>query len=114
MSNQEIEAQLQALTEMCCESMEGDQALDVDRMDQLTKALLMSGYSHQPSQPLSAELEGRVREQCREPAIHRGAEIKGLTEKVEGSFQKHVRWESRQPKASGKSKAANISSATDA
>jgi len=113
MSNQEIEAQVQALAEECCTAIEGE-AMNLERIDQLTKALLMSGFVQKDGQPLRAELEARVREKCREPAMHRGAEIKAVTDKVQDSLEKHVRWESKQPQDKSASKAANISSATDA
>ncbi len=113
MTNQEIEAQLQALTDLCCDALNGE-ALDLERTDQLTKSLLMSGFVHEENKPLQPELESRVREACREPAMHRGAEIKAVTDKVQSSLNKHVRWESKQPEGKSPAKGANISSATDA
>lgn len=112
-TNVELEAQLEALTEICCEALKGETDIDPKRVEQLAKALLKSGYERGDHKPLSAELEQRVRERCKEPAIHRGAEIKSITEAVQAEYDKAVRWQSEQPQSGDGAKSANISSATD-
>jgi len=115
-TNPEIEAQLESLTELCCDAIASDQAISDNRVKELAKALLMSGFEQKEGAPLSVQLETRVRKSCKEPAMHRGAEVKAVTESVQKIYTDLVRWQSEQPSTGNKSapKPANISSATDA
>ena len=56
-SNPEIEAQLDSLAELCCDSIASDQAISDERVKQLSKALLMSGFEQKDGAPLSAQLD---------------------------------------------------------
>lgn len=95
--NIEVEAQLEALTEMCCDAITSKAIFDDQRAEALAKSLLMSGYERRKDQPLWAELEARIHQACPESAIHHGVEIKVMAEKVQGMFDQFVRWESRNP-----------------
>ncbi|WP_413432970.1 hypothetical protein [Crateriforma spongiae] len=112
--NPEIDAQLNALSDLCCETLGTERTLDPDRVQRLTKALLMSGFVQKDSQPLSAEIESRARNRCLITAMHRGGELKAITESIQKAFNRQVTWESVQPSKDSGTRPANISSATDA
>jgi hypothetical protein len=113
-NNPQIEAHLNELTKLCCEAFSTEMSTLGERTEPLLKSLLMSGYQRHAKQPLRTELEARVRAACPEPAMHRGAEINGVTEQIQKKYEDLLRWESRQPEGRTKAKSANISSATDA
>jgi hypothetical protein len=115
-TNPEVEVQLDSLAKLCCDSIASNQAFSDDQVKELSKALLMSGFERQDGAPLSVQLETRVRDFCKEPAMHRGAEIKAVTESVQETYKNVVRWQTEQPSFDNDAapKAANISSATDA
>ncbi len=113
-TNPEIEEQLDALAELCCETLKGDDSGLALRADALMKSLLMSGYVRKTGPNITAELESRVKRRCPEPAMHRGGALSGVTQKLQQKFDKLVQWESERPEVQSPPKAANISSATDA
>ncbi|WP_145389809.1 hypothetical protein [Stieleria neptunia] len=116
-TNPQIEKQLDKLASICCTRLENtssDPTMDDAAVDELLKALLMSGYARQADRTLQVELENRVKDMCRDPAMHRGGALTGLTEQLQNKFDQLKSWESRQPGETSTAKAANISSATDA
>lgn len=113
-TNVEIEAQLDALTDLCCDAVEGDRPMDEGRVEKLVRALLMSGFEQRGGKPLSARLEERVRERCGGRVVRHAAAIEGITQKVQHAYDHQVRWHSQQPGQGNQTKPANISSATDA
>ncbi len=113
-TNPEIEAHLDTLAEICCETLKGDGSGLANRSDALLKSLLMSGYVREVGQNITAELESRVKRRCPEPAMHRGGALSSITQKLQQKFNKLVQWESEQPQQKFPPIAVNISSATDA
>ncbi|WP_372895591.1 hypothetical protein [Stieleria sp.] len=116
-TNPQIEKQLDKLASICCTRLEHsstDPTLDDSSIDELLKSLLMSGYARHADRSLQVDIENRVKDMCREPAMHRGGGLSGLTEQLQNKFNQLKSWESRQPDDKSKAKAANISSATDA
>ncbi len=113
-TNPEIEEQLEALAELCCQTLNGDDSGLEKRDDALLKSLLMSGYVRKVGKDITAEMESRVKKRCPEPGMHRGGALSGITQKLQQKLDKLVRWESEAPQESTPPKAANISSATDA
>lgn len=112
--NPQIESSLDGLADLVCESLQnGSQELG-DRHEGLLKTLLMSGYHSQSDASLVVDLEDRVKDRCREPSMHRGGALSSITTKLNGKFKELAQWESRSPDDKPASKAANISSATDA
>ncbi|PAY18667.1 hypothetical protein CKO51_15160 [Rhodopirellula sp. SM50] len=115
--NPQIEKQLDKLASICCTRLEHSSknpALDDSSVEELLKSLLMSGYARLPDRTLQVDIEDRVKDMCREPAMHRGGALSGLTQQLQNKFDQLKSWESRQPDETSKAKAANISSATDA
>mgnify|MGYP003662968326 CR=1 FL=1 len=113
-TNPQIETQLNALAELACETLRGEESEMAARAEPLLKSLLMSGYVRKSGKDIRADIEARVKDICREPAMHRGGELSGITQRLQDKFDKLVKWESDQPKDFTDAKAANISSATDA
>ncbi len=113
-TNPELEKDLDALAEICCQSLEGNEGVLSDRSEAILKSLLMSGYVRKYGKSLQANVESRVKHLCREPAIHRGGEISGMTRQLQKKFDELVLWESNSPDDESPPKSANISSATDA
>jgi len=113
-TNPQIEQQLDALTQLCCESVNGDNSALIERSDALLKSLLMSGYDRKAGHILAVDLEARIRNRCPGATGHRGAELSGITLNLQEEFDKLVQWESNKPQDTVPSKTANISSATDA
>jgi hypothetical protein len=96
-TNPEIEAQLTALASLCCKRIADGESVQEDRVKNLCKALLMSGFEQKSGPPLATQLEKRVRSDCKEPAIHRGAEINAVTNEIQRIYDDLVRWQSSQP-----------------
>ncbi len=113
-TNPQIEEQLNKLADIVCGSLEGSEPVASDDYELLLKSLLMSGFARKKEMSLQVEIENRVKDKCREPSMHRGGELSGLTKQLQQKFDKLVRWESRQPDDKSDPKAANISSASDA
>ncbi|TWU22315.1 hypothetical protein Pla52o_33710 [Novipirellula galeiformis] len=113
-TNPEIEASLDALATLCCESLSGTADPAVDRSERLLKTLLMSGYVGKKKASFQVDLETRVKAKCRDCAMHRGGALSSMSEKLAKQFADLARWESKNPSDTSPSKAANISSATDA
>lgn len=118
--NPQIETTLDELAGLICRSLQGSDS-DLDRRrDPLLKTLVMSGYIAQADQNLMQEIENRVKDQCREPAMHRGGTLSSMTRELGNRLEEIVRWESKTPTESkspgdqSPPKAANLSSATDA
>lgn len=109
-----IDEHLNKLADIVCQSLQGERAASGAETEALLKSLLMSGYASHRSTSLQAEVEARVKDQCREPAMHRGGALSAITKQMQEQFSELTRWESKQPKKRDGPKAANISSATDA
>ncbi len=116
-TNPEIKEQLDKLATICCAHLEGDNTaptFEGPSTMALLKSLLMSGYARHEGTTLRVDIETRVQDKCREPAMHRGGALSSLTEQLQSQFDELKRWESKLPTETTKPKAANISSATDA
>ncbi|WP_182868025.1 hypothetical protein [Stieleria mannarensis] len=116
-TNPQIEEQLDKLASVCCEQLESDSPTSLTEdssVDDLLKALLMSGFARREGRTLQVEIEHRVKDLCREPAMHRGGALSSITEQLQSKFDELKNWESRQPGDKTPPKAANISSASDA
>ncbi len=121
-TNPEIQKQLDRLGEICCSMLEREtspatadsETPDSETIDSLLKALLMSGFGRKSETTLQAEIENRVKDNCRDSAMHRGGALTSLTADLQKRFDELKSWESRQPDDQNEPKAANISSATDA
>ncbi len=113
--NPEIENHLDALAEICCDSLSGEKGVDDDRVKRVIESLVMSGYGRDHSEiSLQSEIESRVKDQCRDGAMHRGGALSAITKKMSEQLRETIRWQTRQPEDDAPPKAANISSATDA
>lgn len=112
-TNPQIEAALDGLAELVCESLQGDQPTVGDRSEGLLKTLLMSGYDRKSKSSLMMDIENRVKDRCREPAMHRGGALSSISKQLSDKFQDLARWESKTPDDKSPPKAANISAATD-
>ena len=116
-TNLQIEEQLDKLATICCSLLEGDTSastIEDATVESLLKSLLMSGYARKGDTTLQVDIEDRVKDKCREPAMHRGGALSSLTGKLQTKFDELKRWDSQQPDENRKPKAANISSPTEA
>jgi len=113
--NPEIESHLTKLAEVCRQSLSGGGEPDSNVVDQLLKSLLMSGFARIDGPPLQHELEQRVKAGPDDKALHHAEEVLGITRSIQKKFEVLKRWESKKPgdENKDKTKAANISSATD-
>lgn len=97
----EIDAILNELSELCYQTITGDQPFDIDRAEQLVRALVVNGWQrhreHDP--PLSELIKRRVREQYLERAMHRGAELEGLAHQIEQMYHQITRYNTRSPQS---------------
>jgi len=113
-TNPQIEKQLDELAELCCETLNGNDSGLSERSKPILKALLMSGYVRKQGKDIRSEVESRAKSRCRDPAMHRGGALTGITSGLQKQFDDLVRFESEQPSEKADAKAANISSTTDA
>jgi len=112
-TNPEIEAQMDQLAMICCQRLKGDPSAE-GRTESLMKSILMSGYSLKSGRSFQTDLERRIKDQCREVAMHRGGALSSMTSKLDEKFREMARWETKSPQSKSKAKSANISSSTDA
>ena len=112
--NPELDAQINELARICCEVLERTESNSVERAQPLLQALVTGGYDRLSDINLQSRLEEAVVSQCRERAIHRREELTGITGQMQAAFNELLRWKTQSPQPTNKSKAANISSATDA
>lgn len=54
-------------------------------------------YARLSDSNLQTRLEARILEKCRETAIHRRAEISGISGQIQEAFDKLVTWTTRVP-----------------
>lgn len=84
--NPELEAQLSELTEISCECLKGE-AYPEDRVQALAEAMVRSGGCRKLDLPLGEVLKSRMKETCRDDAMHRGAEITAITDRIQDDFR---------------------------
>ena len=112
--NPEIESQLDILTAVCCDQMGERSGEDTDRVSAVLKSLLIGGFKRISEKPLGVCVEERVVDRCREPAIHRRAELNNILQTMQRDFDKMAQQQTEQPGRESGTRPANISSATDA
>lgn len=95
----QIEAILDELTELCCDSLDSNTVSDADRLDQLVLNLSTNGWErhNEGSPPLSVLLKERMKDRCREPAMHRGGELDGIVSKVQKAYDNAAQFRSSAP-----------------
>lgn len=113
-TNPEIEACLDELADLVCQTLTGESDELGERRDGLLRNLVMSGYQWKHREPLMVNIEYRVKAQCGEHAMHRGGALSSITIELGKRFESLARSESSVPSDESPAKAANISSATDA
>lgn len=89
----QIESILAEMTQLCCDALGGDTELDVDRLKDLAESLSANGWerhSHGEG-PLSKHLEHRIKQECPEQAMHRGAAIDSLVDRVQSLLDSESR-----------------------
>ncbi len=113
--NPELQSQVEDLAQICCEVLErtANSSSD-DRKQPLIEALVHGGYDRISDVNLQARLEDIVVDRCREHAIHRRDELTGITGQMQAEFTKRLKWNTNQPREESGTKAANISSNTEA
>lgn len=112
--NPEIEASLDSLSELICQSLTGESSELTARKEGLMKTLLMSGFTWKSDESLMKEVEDRVKSRCGEKAMHRGGALSSVASKLGKEFKNMAREQAAKPSNTKPSKAANISAATDA
>ena len=113
-TNPQLEACLDELAALVCDSLQGQSSGLGHRQEGLLKTLLMSGYQWKNQTKLMVDVETRVKKRCGRFAMHRGGELSSMTIRLGEQFQQLAREQSRSPGERSNPKAANISSATDA
>ncbi len=113
-TNPQLESQLEALTDLCWDALEHHQPLADDRTEQLLKALVMCGYERSEHRGLAAELDARVRDRLRSKTLPHSDQLAGITRQLQDRYEKLANWGAKTPLKHDPSKAANISSGTDA
>ncbi|MCM2371650.1 hypothetical protein [Aporhodopirellula aestuarii] len=98
-SNPEIEATLEQLTELCCDAIKEGGEFQHELAEQLVTNLSTNGWKRHSKDgpPLSNVLKDRIREECPEPAIHRGAAIDGVVGEVQSLYDRASRYEDKTP-----------------
>ncbi|TWU01737.1 hypothetical protein [Neorhodopirellula pilleata] len=95
----QIEATLSDLTTMYCKALATGEILDTERVDALVKNLSTNGWKRhsQDQAPLSTQIEERVKRQCPEPSMHRGAAIGGWMKQLDQAYANASRYEASSP-----------------
>lgn len=95
----QIESTLSDLTSLYCDALANDEILDTERVDALVKNLSTNGWRRysQDQAPLSAQIEERVKQQCAESAMHRGAAIGGWMKELDQAYANASRYEASSP-----------------
>lgn len=98
-TNPEIEATLSNLTDLCCDALQDDGEFNDEQAERLAANLATNGWKQhsKDSPPLAIILKDRIRTQCPEPAIHRGAAIDGIVGKVQRLYESTSRFEEKVP-----------------
>ncbi len=113
-NNPEVERHLQVLTDMCQETLNGDETGVDERAEPILKSLLMSGYARNADTTLQAELESRVKAQSSASAEPHSEALVAVAGLIQAKFDKLRPWQSNQPEQNVPPKAAKISAATGA
>lgn len=75
---------LEGLAQLCCECLRGDNNISRETAGVYLESLEQAGFRHDyQGPPLQKLVEDRVVEGCREPAIHRRAEVQGILKEVQ-------------------------------
>lgn len=112
--NAELQAQVQSLAELCCISLERKQINLEDLAEPIIKALVAGGFHRASDVNLQARIEHVVLASCAKKAIHRKRELSALAGQLQDAMNELVTWKTSNPAKAFPSKAANISSATNA
>jgi hypothetical protein len=89
----ELRAVFDELVGVCCEAMTTGQEFNVDRAEQLVRALQTNGWErHAVGQPpLAKQLEERVLSECRDESMHRPGRLNAITGQISSMYQKAAR-----------------------
>ncbi|MCA9134748.1 MAG: hypothetical protein KDA45_16385 [Planctomycetales bacterium] len=112
--NPELESQVDALAELCCNILQGQENDSSGQAQPLLQALVHGGYARLSDVNLQTRLESRAVEKCREKAIHRRGELAAIAGQMQQEFEALVKWKTQTPRPPEGTQPANISSATDA
>lgn len=112
--NPEMQNQVEALAKMCGQAMEGQDVDLVDNSRPIVDSLVTGGYHRLSDVPLANRVEEVAVDQFEELAIHRRAQLRSYCEKLQDQYDERQRWHASEPEEHQPSKAANISSGTDA
>ncbi len=106
-STPEIESILAELTDVCCEALRASGHLDPSRVQGLVASLSVNGWERhsEGDAPLSAVLSDRVKVECAEPAMHRGAALQGIVDSIQDAYNSASRMVSSTPSDSNHSEA---------
>ena len=106
-STPEIESLLAELTDVCCEALSTGGHLDHSRVRDLVASLAVNGWERhsEGDAPLSTVLSDRVKAECAEPAMHRGAALRGIVDSIEDAYTSASRMVSSTPSDSNHSQA---------
>jgi hypothetical protein len=119
-SNPELESQLDALADLCCDALQGETSLLIGRGEALLKSILMSGYVRKEGRTLAVEIETRVKDRCRDASFHRGGELASMAKHLQDRFDDLILWHARRPeeekypREQSPPKAADYSASSDA
>jgi hypothetical protein len=96
-TNPQIDANLDALATICCNSINGELNAGLERADALLKSLLMSGYKRLGERPLQVDLETRVSEKCGQCLPRGSGELTSLCTNLARRFANLASRESKTP-----------------
>jgi hypothetical protein len=111
--NPELDKQVDALAELCCDAIERNVTDSHSRADALIEALVRGGYARISDVNLQTRVEQMAVDKCRNKAIHRRGELTGITSGWQAKFNQLAQWQTQSPNTTSGTKPANISSATD-
>ena len=111
--NPELQKQVELLAAFCGKSLDGEE-MDFDEVTRpIIEGLVLGGYQRWSDTPLAIRIEEIAVDQFEELAIHRRAQLRSYTQRLQEAFDERKRWYSQNPKEFQRGKTANISSATD-
>ena len=95
----EIETILDSLADLCCEAIESNTTLQVEKRNGLVQSLAANGWEQhsEGGPPICVLVEQRARERHPEPAMHRGAALGSLAMDCQKAYDDFTRYRTSTP-----------------
>jgi hypothetical protein len=96
-TNPQVDACLDALATICCDTVNRESDAGLERTDALLKSLLMSGYGRAGSRPLQVDLDARLKQKCAGGSPFKASEMSSMSGQLAMKFANLAQRESKTP-----------------